>query len=215
MLHDLVSLTVQEEQLQLRRDVADYHEAPRLEKYRENKMIAQQVREARSIEAFSGTGRSVVLRGSLWISLDVLGEDSRRLLTALQEVPSTWSSFDSFTNSKSYLELLVKAIADHIESLCGIRWCIGVFHSGCVSAEVREQSHQSKMMQVEVRRQQRKLVSQWDEGIEGMRVGGKRQLQIPAEMAYGDHAVGKIPPNSTLIFETELVDVKTPSTELL
>ncbi|OLQ02281.1 FK506-binding protein 4 [Symbiodinium microadriaticum] len=55
-----------------------------------------------------------------------------------------------------------------------------------------------------------KVIPGWDEGVEGMRVGGKRRLYIPADLAYGEQAVGKIPPNSTLIFETELVDAKPP-----
>lgn len=49
----------------------------------------------------------------------------------------------------------------------------------------------------------------WDEGIAGMKVGGTRMLTIPPSMAYGSSAVGGvIPPNATLFFEVELVDVR-------
>jgi FKBP-type peptidyl-prolyl cis-trans isomerase FkpA len=52
------------------------------------------------------------------------------------------------------------------------------------------------------------VIRGWDEGLVGMRAGGKRVLTIAPEYGYGANAIGAIPPNSTLIFEVELLDVE-------
>jgi len=52
------------------------------------------------------------------------------------------------------------------------------------------------------------VIGGWEQGVPGMKIGGLRRLVIPPSLAYGDARSGPIPPNATLLFEIELLDVE-------
>ena len=54
-----------------------------------------------------------------------------------------------------------------------------------------------------------RVIKGWDQGLMGMKVGGKRKLFVPAHLGYGERSMGAIPPHSNLTFEIELLEVLT------
>ncbi len=55
---------------------------------------------------------------------------------------------------------------------------------------------------------EKQVIRGWDEGVAGMKVGGKRTLMIPADYGYGNRRAGPIAPGSSLVFDVELLDVQ-------
>jgi FKBP-type peptidyl-prolyl cis-trans isomerase len=53
-----------------------------------------------------------------------------------------------------------------------------------------------------------RVIKGWDEGLVGMRVGGRRQLVVPPELGYGSNRAGQIPPDAVLVFELKVVSAK-------
>ncbi len=83
-----------------------------------------------------------------------------------------------------------------------------VHYTGWLTNGTKFDSSRDRGTPITFEQGKRKVIPGWDAGFEGMRVGGKRRLIIPYQLAYGERGRGQIPPRATLIFDVELVDVK-------
>lgn len=83
-----------------------------------------------------------------------------------------------------------------------------VHYAGWLADGTQFDSSREKQDPFEFTLGRKEVIDGWEEGLPGMRVGGKRKLVIPPELAYGEAGAGDtIPPNETLTFEVELLSV--------
>jgi FKBP-type peptidyl-prolyl cis-trans isomerase len=104
------------------------------------------------------------------------------------------------------LEIVDHKVGDGAEAKAGNR--ISVHYTGTLTDGTKFDSSKDRGQPFTFKLGVGQVIKGWDEGFNGMKVGGVRKLTIPASMGYGNRPAGSIPPNSTLIFEVELLGVE-------
>jgi FKBP-type peptidyl-prolyl cis-trans isomerase FkpA len=117
---------------------------------------------------------------------------------------------DKMTTTKSGLKYLDQKVGAGDVAMKGST--VSVHYTGWFYTEGKRgakfDSSLDRKMPFEFKLGARQVIPGWDEGVEGMKVGGKRELIIPPDLGYGPRGMpGIIPPNSTLNFEIELLKV--------
>lgn len=112
----------------------------------------------------------------------------------------------SVTDTVTELKIEDLSVGNGTEAVAGKR--LSMHYTGTLLNGVKFDSSLDRGAPFEFTLGAGEVIKGWDQGIVGMKVGGKRKLTIPPSLAYGAGTVGAIPPNSTLVFEVELLEVK-------
>jgi FKBP-type peptidyl-prolyl cis-trans isomerase len=117
-----------------------------------------------------------------------------------------WAQVDQHRTTESGLQIADLYVGDGAEAVVGRS--VEVHYTGWLRATgARFDSSRDRGVPLELLLGEGRVIRGWEEGLLGMRQGGKRQLVIPPELGYGDRDLGVIPPGSTLVFDVELVSV--------
>ena len=114
---------------------------------------------------------------------------------------------DSTEEVKAKLEIIDLKVGDGKAAETG--QSVRVHYTGTLEDGTKFDSSKDRNTPVNFNLGRGEVIKGWDQGVEGMKVGGSRKLVIPSHLAYGKRGVpGVIPPNATLVFEVELLETK-------
>ena len=102
--------------------------------------------------------------------------------------------------------LVIEEVLDGEGAEAGVGQTVSVHYTGWLTDGTKFDSSKDRNEPFEFPLGARHVIAGWDEGVQGMRIGGTRKLTIPPALGYGARgAGGVIPPNATLVFEVELL----------
>jgi FKBP-type peptidyl-prolyl cis-trans isomerase len=111
------------------------------------------------------------------------------------------------TRTPSGLQYTDEAVGNGKEAAAGDR--VSVHYTGWLQDGTKFDSSRDRGQPFEFKLGEGRVIRGWEEGVAGMREGGRRRLVIPPELGYGARAVGGvIPANATLVFDVELLGVR-------
>ena len=121
--------------------------------------------------------------------------------------PELGVDLDAMTQTASGLQYEDLTVGDGATAQSGDS--VSVHYTGWLTDGTKFDSSVDRGTPFDFHLGQGQVIAGWDEGVAGMRVGGKRKLVIPPELGYGDRgAGGVIPGGATLVFDVELLEVK-------
>lgn len=154
--------------------------------------------------------RSVSFALACLLSLAATGCGSDRVtapdITMTQFAPSLGVNLSAMTRTTSGLYYLDQQVGTGAVARAGDS--VTVHYTGWLANGTKFDSSRDRNEPIKFKLGAGDVIAGWDKGIAGIKIGGKRKLVIPPQLAYGAAGRGIIPPNSVLVFDVELVGVR-------